>query len=113
MRFIRAWLEASVIQKSYVPSSIFGGIVEKAVAPHSVSRRLKRLAEKAGLDAQTVRNLLSYTLRAGAAQEMAEKGFVLFALMPVGGWKTEQVVARYVEEARVTPIEEKRSKYVC
>jgi integrase/recombinase XerD len=111
MRHVRAWLDTSGIEQGYVLRSIFGGrIVDEAVAPYSVSRRLKRLAEKAGLDAQTVRNLSGHSMRVGAAQDMAEEGFDLLALMTAGGWKTAQVVARYVEEARVRRVGERRSK---
>ncbi len=98
---VRAWLEASGIEENYVLRSIFGGrIVEEAVAPYSVSRRLKRLAEKAGLDAQTVRNLSEHSMMVGAAKDMAEEGFDLLALMTAGGWKTAHVVARYTSRRR-------------
>jgi hypothetical protein len=41
---------------------------------------------------------------------MAEEGFDLLALMTAGGWKTAHVVARYVEEARVRRVGEKRRR---
>jgi integrase/recombinase XerD len=109
MRHVKAWLEASGVEEGYVLRSIFGGrIVEEAVAPYSVSRRLKRLAEKAGLEAEIVRNISGHSMRVGAAQDMAEDGFDLLALMTAGGWKTAHVVARYVEEARVRRVGECR-----
>jgi len=41
---------------------------------------------------------------------MAEAGFDLLALMTAGGWKTTHVVARYVEEARVKKVGERRNR---
>ncbi len=109
MRYVREWLEASGIKKGYVLRTLFGSrIIDDAIAPYSVSRRLKRLAEKAGLDAETVSSLSGHSLRVGAAQDMAEEGFDLLALMTAGGWKTAHVVARYVEEARVRRVGERR-----
>jgi integrase/recombinase XerD len=109
MEHVRAWLDAAGIREGYVLRTVFGEkIIDDAIAPYSVSRRLKRLAEKAGLDAETVAGLSGHSLRVGAAQDMAEEGFDLLALMTAGGWKTAHVVARYVEEARVRRVGERR-----
>ncbi len=111
MEQVRAWLAASGIGEGYVLRTVFGDkITDDAIAPYSVSRRLKRLAEKAGLDALTIAGLSGHSLRVGAAQDMAEEGFDLLALMTAGGWKTAHVVARYVEEARVRRVGEKRRR---
>ena len=109
MEHVRSWLVASGIDEGFVIRTVFGEkIIDEAIAPYSVSRRLKRLAEKAGLDAATIAGLSGHSLRVGAAQDMAEEGFDLLALMTAGGWKTAHVVARYVEEARVRRVGEKR-----
>lgn len=111
MRCVRDWTSAAGIERGYVLRTVFGQkITEEAIAPYSVSRRLKRLAEKAGLDAETVGNLSGHSMRVGAAQDMAEEGFDLLALMTAGGWKTANVVARYVEEARVRSVGERRRR---
>lgn len=109
MEHVRAWLDAAGIGEGYILRTVYGKrIIDDAIAPYSVSRRLKRLAEKAGLDETTVAGLSGHSLRVGAAQDMAEEGFDLLALMTAGGWKTAHVVARYVEEARVRRVGEKR-----
>jgi len=109
MEHVRSWLAASGIDEGFVLRTVFGEkIIDEAIAPYSVSRRLKRLAEKAGLDASTIAGLSGHSLRVGAAQDMAEEGFDLLALMTAGGWKTAHVVARYVEEARVRRVGERR-----
>lgn len=109
MSHVRAWMEAAGIAESFVLRSIFGErIVDEAIAPYSVSRRLKRLAAKAGLEPATVEAVSGHSLRVGAAQDMVEDGFDLIALMTAGGWKTAQVVARYVEAAQVKRVSGRR-----
>jgi len=109
MDHVRSWMDAAGIEDSFVLRTVFGEkVVNEAIAPFSVSRRIKRLAEKAGLDEGTVSRLSGHSLRVGAAQDMAEDGFDLLALMTAGGWKTAHVVARYVEGARVKKVGERR-----
>lgn len=111
MRYVMDWMDAARIEDGFVLRTVFGEkIIDEAIAPYSISRRLKRLAEKAGLDAETVKRLSGHSLRVGAAQDMAEEGFDLLALMTAGGWKTAHVVARYVEEARVRKVGERRQR---
>ena len=111
MEHVRAWMDAARIEDSFVLRTVFGQkVIDEAIAPFSVSRRIKRLAEKSGLDANTVSRLSGHSLRVGAAQDMAEDGFDLLALMTAGGWKTAHVVARYVEEARVKRVGERRHR---
>jgi integrase/recombinase XerD len=111
METVRDWTEAAGIESGFILRTVFGGkICEEAIAPYSVSRRLKRLAEKAGLDAETIASLSGHSMRVGAAQDMAEEGFDLLALMTAGGWKTAHVVARYVEQARVRRVGERRHR---
>ena len=69
-----------------------------------LTRRLKRLAEFAGLDATTIGSLSGHSMRVGAAQDLAADGYDLIALMTLGGWKTPHVVARYVEKARIRRV---------
>lgn len=109
MSHVRAWMDAAGISDSFVLRSVLGErIVDEAMAPYSVSRRLKRLAAKAGLEPAIVEAVSGHSLRVGAAQDMVEDGFDLIALMTAGGWKTAHVVARYVEEARVKRVSARR-----
>jgi len=111
MSHVQAWRAAAGIESSYVLRTVFGEeVIDEAIAPYSVSRRIKRLAQKAGMDPETVSRLSGHSLRVGAAQDMAEDGFDLLALMTAGGWKTAHVVARYVEEARVKSVGERRNR---
>lgn len=111
MSHVRAWLDAAAITEGFVLRTVVGEqTVNDAIAPYSVSRRLKRLAAKAGLDPATVEAVSGHSLRVGAAQDMVEDGFDLIALMTAGGWKTAHVVARYVEEARVRRVSDRRTE---
>ena len=43
----------------------------------------------------------SHSLRVGAAQELLRRGLTTSAIMRAGGWKSVDVLARYLEEAQV------------
>jgi hypothetical protein len=43
----------------------------------------------------------------GAAQDMIVSGLSILPIMQAGGWKSVNVVSRYVENANLTPLLEK------
>lgn len=47
-------------------------------------------------------------MRIGAAQDMLVAGFDSFAIMQAGGWKSANVVLRYVENASTKELHERR-----
>jgi integrase len=63
----------------------------------TVSEILKRRAAEAGLDTVTVRRLSGHLMRVGAAQDMAAAGIELVAIMHAGGWRSPEMVMRYIE----------------
>jgi site-specific recombinase XerD len=74
---------------------------ENSIQPNAVSDILKRRAKEAGLDAITVKRLSGHSLRVGAAQDMAAAGIELVAIMHAGGWRSPEMVMRYVEHMDV------------
>jgi len=72
-------------------------------APHptSVVRILKDRARDAGLDKTLVAKLSGHSMRVGAAQDMAAAGIDLGAIMHAGGWKSPDMVMRYIEHMDV------------
>jgi integrase len=79
-----------------------------ALDTRSIRRLIKRAARRAGLDAATVAGLSGHSMRIGAAQDMLTAGFDLLAIMQAGGWKTPEIVARYVEHAHTRAMHERR-----
>ena len=47
-------------------------------------------------------------MRIGAAQDMMVAGIDQIAIMQAGGWKTAEVLGRYVENAATPAIHERR-----
>jgi hypothetical protein len=43
-------------------------------------------------------------MRVGAAQDMIVSGLGVLPIMQAGGWKTMNVVGRYVENANLAPL---------
>ena len=85
-----------------------GRLLGDALDTRSIRRLIKRAARRAGLDAATVAGLSGHSMRIGAAQDMLTAGFDLLAIMQAGGWKTPEIVARYVEHAHTRAMHERR-----
>lgn len=60
---------------------------------------IKAAARDAGKAADEVDEISGHSLRIGAAQELMMRGLDMSAIMRAGGWKTTDVVARYVQRA--------------
>jgi hypothetical protein len=71
---------------------------------HSVGRILKIAAREAQLPTEVIQNISGHSMRVGAAQDMMLSGCDILPIMAAGGWKTINVVARYVEKADLTKL---------
>ena len=69
--------------------------------PYSVNRIIKSTAEAAELPQRMVEELSGHSMRVGAAQDMISAGLSVLPIMQAGGWKTMNVVGRYVEKANL------------
>jgi integrase/recombinase XerD len=76
----------------------------------SVQRLVKRAAKRAGVSFEVVKGLSGHSMRIGAAQDMMVAGFDSLAIMQAGGWKTQHVLLRYVENASTRAMHERRWK---
>lgn len=65
--------------------------------PIIVGRVLKSLAVKVGMSAEEVDDISGHSLRVGAAQQLTKNGLQLLPIMGAGGWRSVNIVARYVE----------------
>ena len=106
VRIVQAWLRAAKISAGPVLRAVRsdGTIGRAALHPYSVTRVLKRAAAAAKLPAASVARISGHSMRVGAAQDMIASGLGVLPIMQAGGWRTMNVVARYVESANLTAL---------
>ena len=63
----------------------------------AVKALVKTAAKRVGLDPEDVDAFSGHSMRVGAAQDLLTKGFDTAAIMRAGGWKSVNVLARYLE----------------
>ncbi len=106
---LREWLDASGITSG----PLFQGLHTRKLSGNSLStsairRLVKRAAKRADLDRDEAENISGHSMRVGAAQDMMIAGLDHIAIMQAGGWKTVDVVARYVENAAARNLHQRR-----
>ena len=62
---------------------------------------IKGAAKAAGLEDKVVGALSGHSMRVGAAQDLMRDGAGLPPIMRAGGWKSLNVLGRYVEHAEI------------
>ena len=67
------------------------------LSPNSVSRVIRKLGEKAGLNGVT-----GHSLRRGMACDLIARGEGIGEIMIAGRWETPKMVAHYAEEVAAT-----------
>lgn len=94
----RHWLEEAGISRGPLLRPVYGRRVRALyLEPLTVGRVLKKLCDRVGIDAVTIEEVSGHSLRVGAAQQLTINGFGLPQIMRAGGWKSANVVARYIE----------------
>lgn len=105
LNLLDEWLNAARIKKGPLFRSIKAGLVaSSSLHPHSIGVIIKRTATNAGLSSTEIDQLSGHSMRVGAAQDMVVNGLDLLPIMAAGGWKTINVVARYTENADLSPL---------
>jgi integrase/recombinase XerD len=74
-----------------------GRLSDQALDTSSIRRLIKRATKRAGLELSD--QLSGHSMRVGAAQDTMVAGFDALAIMQAGGWKSANVLLRYVENA--------------
>ncbi|MHA6334510.1 tyrosine-type recombinase/integrase [Qipengyuania sp. CAU 1752] len=106
---LAAWLEASGLVEGPLFRGLHcGRVATRALATSSLRRMVKRAATRAHVDPEKVRQLSSHSMRVGAAQDMLVAGIDMLGIMQAGGWKSQSVLARYVENASVERLHQLR-----
>jgi hypothetical protein len=78
------------------------------LATSSIRRLIKRATTRAGFSAEVAAELSGHSMRIGAAQDMMVAGFDALAIMQAGGWRSANVVLRYVENAATRDLQLRR-----
>ena len=98
-RALEQWLVASGIQLGPIFRGVNRGdeIAEK-LGSGQIARIYKRMASKANLDCDTIKNISGHSMRVGAAQDLLREGASLPVIMNRGRWSKTDTVMRYVEQ---------------
>ena len=75
----------------------------------SVNRIFKKRAKLIGINENDVRYISGHSTRVGSAQDLLGKGASLPQIMLAGGWKSTDMVMKYIEKADMSFINELRS----
>ncbi|MBI6630755.1 tyrosine-type recombinase/integrase [Pontibaca salina] len=76
-----------------------GRPLDRSLSDTTLRRLIKSTAKNAGLDPQDVADFSGHSMRVGAAQDLLRAGHDTAAIMRAGGWKTTNVLVRYLENA--------------
>ena len=102
VKFLRLWLKASGVTESWIFRRVQSGKIGiSCLHPFTVNRTIKTMADAAGVDHSIVNQLSGHSMRVGAAQDMMTSGIGLLPVMQAGGWRSMNIVGRYVQEASV------------
>ncbi len=94
------WLEARGPATEWLFCPIYKGkVIDRCLEATTVRRVIKDAAARAGLSRDEVAEFSGHSMRVGAAQDLLKKGFDTAAIMRAGGWKSVNVLARYLEQA--------------
>ena len=105
LELVQVWLKAAKLNEGWIFRRIRADRIGKdALHPYTVNRILKTTAEEAKLPVTLVRKISGHSMRVGAAQDMITSGLGILPIMQAGGWKTMNIVGRYVEKANLAPL---------
>lgn len=96
-KIVQDWIATAQIARGPLLRPIYKSKVgSRYLSPSIVGRVLKRLSEQA-YNADIAVQVSGHSLRVGAAQTLTARGVGLLPIMSAGGWRSANVVARYVE----------------
>ena len=99
-RRVSDWLDWRGSTISYLFCPIYQGkAIDRSLSTCTVKRMIKTAAKNAGLGADDIDAFSGHSLRVGAAQDLLCAGYDTAAIMRAGGWKSINVLSRYLEMA--------------
>ena len=108
-KILMKWLDAGGITSG----PLFQSLHTRKLSGQPLSTSaIRRLVKRAGMrmedDGEEAVKLSGHSMRVGAAQDMMIAGLDHIAIMEAGGWKTVDMVARYVENAAAQNLHQRR-----
>ncbi len=99
-RAIEEWLDWRGPHISFLFCPIYQDkAIDRDLSTCTVKRLVKTSARAAGLDAEEVDAFSGHSMRVGAAQDLLCAGHDTAAIMRAGGWKSINILGRYLEMA--------------
>ena len=99
-QLVSEWLASRAAEIDPLFCPIYQGHpVDRHLSDTTLKRLIKSTAKGAGLDPETVENFSGHSMRVGAAQDLLRAGHDTAAIMRAGGWKSLNVLTRYLENA--------------
>ena len=97
---VRQWLDYRGPDIEWLFCPIYQGkVIDRCLETTTVKRVIKEAAQRCGLRADQVASFSGHSMRVGAAQDLLKRGLDTAAIMRAGGWKSVNVLARYLEKA--------------
>ncbi len=97
---VQAWLDWRGPHITYLFCPIYHGkAIDRSLSPDTVKSLVKTSAKKADLSAKDIDDFSGHSMRVGAAQDLLCAGYDTAAIMRAGGWKSVNILARYLELA--------------
>lgn len=99
-KLLREWLDLRGPEIDWLFCPIYcGKPVKRDLSTTTVKRFVKQTAIRARLAPSVVEEFSGHSMRVGAVQDLLKRGFDTAAIMRAGGWKSVNVLARYLEQA--------------
>jgi integrase/recombinase XerD len=97
---VKEWLIWRGSEFNFLFCPIYRGrAVNRDLSTTTVKRLVKSAAKAAGLDLEEIDAFSGHSLRVGAAQDLLCAGYDAAAIMRAGGWKSVNILGRYLEMA--------------
>ena len=97
---LREWLAYRGPEIEWLFCPIYQGkVIDRCLETTTVRRVIKEAAQRCDLHPKQVASFSGHSMRVGAAQDLLKRGFDTAAIMRAGGWKSVNVLARYLEKA--------------
>jgi len=97
---LREWLKCRNPNSVWLFQPVYKNVsIPRSISYTTVKRVILKSLNASGVD--DVGAYSSHSLRVGAAQELLRRGHSTSTIMRAGGWKSVNVLARYLEEAEV------------
>ena len=97
---LKQWLDYRGPDIEWLFCPIYQGkVIDRCLETTTVKRVIRGAAQRCGLRTDQVASFSGHSMRVGAAQDLLKRGFDTAAIMRAGGWKSVNVLARYLEKA--------------